>query len=126
MTSICDVVLKRKPDPRAQGIRAELVGLDTCSAAGIIANDSTPVLKLCRRLVAAGHDPAATLEVYRGAVLALTVKSIGEGAGLTVEDDTLGRPKFRRWRGPRGSGAAPPIARREVPATLLPWTEAAE
>jgi len=109
-----------KPDPGAQTIRAELVGSDTCLAAGFTANGSMPGLKLCRRLVEAGHDPAARLEVYRGAVLALTVKSIGEGAGLSVADDTLGRPKFRRWRGPRGSGAAPPIAQPEnsEPVTL--------
>jgi hypothetical protein len=60
-----------------------------------------PVLALCRRLVDAGIDPATPLEVWRGGVLALTVRSIGAGAGLTVADDRLGRPKFRRYTAPQ-------------------------
>jgi hypothetical protein len=35
------------------------------------------VCALCRRLVEAGHDPATPLEIYRGATLALRVRSIG-------------------------------------------------
>jgi hypothetical protein len=44
------------------------------------------VCALCRRLVEAGHDPAMPLEVYRGSTLALRVRSIGEAAGLTVNE----------------------------------------
>src|SRR5262245_22543025 len=67
-----------------QAIRADLVGSSTCSAAGITATSNTPVLVLCRRLLAAGLDPDTAVLVYRGAVLALRVRSIGEAARLTV------------------------------------------
>ena len=60
-------------------------------------------------LIAAGHDPRRPLEVFRGPVLALRIRSIGEAAGLTVEDSNRGTPILRRWRGPRGSGAASPM-----------------
>jgi hypothetical protein len=39
---------------------------------------------MCRALVAAGYDPSRPLHVYRGAALALKVRSIGEGARLRV------------------------------------------
>ena len=38
------------------------------------------MLALCRLLIDAGHSPELSLHVYRGATLALTVSSIGEGA----------------------------------------------
>ena len=42
--------------------------------------------------------PATPLEAYRGEVLCLRVRSIGEGAKLTVEDsDRLG-PWFTKYR----------------------------
>jgi hypothetical protein len=44
------------------------------------------VLALCRALVEAGHDPATPLEAYRGSTLCLRVRSIGEGAKLTVDE----------------------------------------
>ena len=74
-------VLAGEPDGQAsrptsyqiQAIRAELIGSDTCTAAGITARGNAPVLALCRQLLAAGHrSRPARLEVYRGATLALT------------------------------------------------------
>jgi hypothetical protein len=48
--------------------------------------------------------------VWRGDVLCLRIRSIGEAAQLTVEDDRHGRPRLRRWRNrARGCGAAPPV-----------------
>jgi hypothetical protein len=81
-------------------IRAELYETDDrsshrCTALGLLsAACDTPVLRLCRMLVAAGHDPSEPMEVYRGEVLALTVRSIGEGAKLTVNGST----RFARYR----------------------------
>src|SRR5262249_25005849 len=92
-----------------RSLRAELIGSDTCMAAGITARGHAPVLKLCRQLLAAGHDPTVRLEAYRGKVLCFVVRTIGKGAGLTVEDDKLGRPKVRRWHASSGSGAASPV-----------------
>jgi hypothetical protein len=65
-------------------IKAELIGDYTCSAAGITAQCFDPVLGLCRKLVAAGFDPAIPLEAWRGKVLCLRVSSIGEGAQLEI------------------------------------------
>jgi len=44
-------------------------------------------------LVTAGHDPERPLHPYRGNVLALWVRSIGEGAQLAIAGDGVG---FRR------------------------------
>ena len=72
---------RRDPQPT---IRVELAGSDTCSALGITARSSSPVLALCRRLLDAGHDRATPMQIFRGETLALTVRSIGEAAGLEV------------------------------------------
>jgi hypothetical protein len=88
-------------------IRAELTGCKSCTALGISVCAAAPVLAICRSLIAAGHDPHKQLRVYRGDVLCLIVRSIGEGAGLTVADDRLGRPKFRRHTAPQSDVAGP-------------------
>jgi hypothetical protein len=89
-----------------QALRADLIGSSTCTAAGITATGHAPVLALCRRLIAAGYDPDQALEVYRAAVLALTVRSIGVAARLTVRESTSdGRPRFARLNG----DGSPPI-----------------
>jgi hypothetical protein len=76
-------------------IEAELTGSTECSARGLTAHGPAPVLALCRALIGASYDPRRPLHVYRGQVLALKVRSIGEGARLTVAD-THGRPRLRR------------------------------
>jgi hypothetical protein len=92
-------------------IRATLVGSKRCEAEGIVACGYAAVLDLCRALIKAGYDPKRALHAYRGEVLALAVQCIGEGARLTVEDDSLGTPRLRRWRnGPGRYGAGSPIA----------------
>ena len=67
-------------------LRAEIIGDDRATCNGLEAQHNAPVLALCRKLVAAGHDPATPLEAYRGEVLCLRVRSIGEGAKLTVDE----------------------------------------
>ena len=74
-------------------IRAALIGSDRCEAEGISVRAVAPVLALCRKLVTAGHDPERPLHAYRGNVLALRVRSIGEGAQLAIAGDGVG---FRR------------------------------
>ena len=49
-----------------------------------------PVLAMCRALVAAGRDPMEPLEAYRGDVLCLKVRSIGEGAKLAIKRNGVG------------------------------------
>ena len=96
----------------AQGpIRAIVVGSDDCFAFGITARAHAPAFALARSLMEAGYDPNRPLNVYRKGVLALAIRSIGEGSRLTVEDDRYGRPHLRSWRNRRaGYGARPPVA----------------
>jgi hypothetical protein len=90
-------------------IRAEICRHDRCTAEGHTVRASAPVMAMCRELVAAGFDPGRPLEAYRGDVLALRVRSIGEGAGLTVEDNRFGTPVLRRWKARQGMVAALPV-----------------
>ena len=95
--------LFRRSTTNSNFIRAELIGSDTCSVAGITAHGHAPVLALCRELLAAGLDPDAAVEAYRAGTQALRVRSISEAARLTVEDDSRGTPRFRPWRGEAAS-----------------------
>ena len=103
----------------AKAIIAELIGSNTCTAAGVTVVDHAPVLALCRALVTAGQDLNRPLHAYRGDVLCLCVRSIGEGARLAVEDDRYGRPRLRRWRDRVRRYGAAPLARqiRDTAAT---------
>ena len=74
----------------AQPIPAQLSGSDTCTAVGRTAHGSTPVLAMCRELMAAGLNPDSALIVYRKGILALKVRSIAEGAGLEVTAKGVG------------------------------------
>jgi len=67
-----------------QPLQAKLDGNYTCSAAGFTGRGNTPVLVLCGKLIAAGLNPDQAMEVYRGGILALRVRSIGEGAKLRI------------------------------------------
>ena len=99
--------MKPVPKPASRGelsqasaslapIRATLVGSDHSEALGLTGHGYTPVLALCRALLAAGHDARRPLHAYRGDVLALKVCSIGEGAKLIVKKDRA-RPRFVPW-----------------------------
>ena len=79
-------------------ITATLSGDDTCEADGFTAVGYAPALDLCRLLVAAGRDRATSMQVFRDGVLSLRIRSIGEGAGLCVEDDKIGKPRFAKRR----------------------------
>ena len=71
-------------------IHAELAWNDHATACGIVARSSSPVLKLCRMLVDAGHDPGLPLEAWRNGTLCLRIRSIGEAAGLRVAAHGIG------------------------------------
>lgn len=98
-------------------IRAALIGSDRCVAGGISVCAAAPALALCRKLVSAGHDPRRPLHAYRGNVLALRVRSIGEGAQLAIAGDGVG---FRRRSGvaaaSRSDFANPPVAEQALPS----------
>jgi hypothetical protein len=95
----------------SNAIAAELRGDDVCVAFGVVARSSTPVLNLCRQLVAAGHDPTQPLEAWRDDTLCLRVRSIGEAAAFEIDSHGRGfRPLHNGgWARPmrqNGRGAA--------------------
>jgi hypothetical protein len=104
-------VERRKPSrlylKAEQLIQAELIGSSECRALRLVVRGAAPVLSLCRQLILTGHNPDLPLEAWRGGVRALRIRSIGIAAGLTVSDDRLGRPRFRRWPSTSDVGAAP-------------------
>src|SRR5262245_47813557 len=102
---------------------ADLSGSRACTGVGITASGTTPAIVLCRELIAAGLDPDAALEVYRAGTLALRIRTLREGAQLTVKTAGNGAPIFAVDAACRGA-AAPPISRHDT-AAILPWKEVA-
>jgi hypothetical protein len=96
-------------------IRAALFGSDQCRAEGCTVRAASPILETCRRLTQAGYDPDRPLHCYRGDILALRVRSIGEGAALTVKTAGNGSPIYAVLKGAAGS----PIDWRDGRATTL-------
>ena len=80
----------RLSSPTRPLIYADLCNDDACQALGITIESPSPLLDLCRALVEAGCDPATPLEAYRGNVLCLRVRSIGEAAKLKIGSDGVG------------------------------------
>jgi hypothetical protein len=83
---------------KLEAIGAELKGGETALACGLVVRSGSPLIVLCRQLVAAGHDPATPLEAYRGSTLCLIVRSIGEAADLEVSAKGIGFIKRHRRR----------------------------
>jgi hypothetical protein len=84
------IVVEQRPMTNYQAIRAVIVGTDQCEALGHKVRAAAPLLALCRDLIEAGHDPGRPLDVYRGDVLALRVRSISEAARLSIRGDGVG------------------------------------
>jgi hypothetical protein len=80
----------RSRKPTQGTLRAELIGFDRITCGDITVVCDYPVLKLCRVLVSHGFDPNIRLDCYRGAMLCMTVASIGQGAQLVVARDGVG------------------------------------
>jgi hypothetical protein len=90
-------------------LRAELLA-GVCCVGNLAVGGHTPVLALCRALIAAGHNPATPLDVYRGNTLALQVYSIGEAARLAVDEHNGTR--FAKWKPFCRSAGSPRIAQK--------------
>jgi Fe2+ transport system protein FeoA len=76
-------------------VHCELTGSDEASARGLTVHNSSPVLALCRRLLALGINPQTPVHCYRGPTLALRIRSIGEAAGLEINSSGTGFIKRR-------------------------------
>ena len=97
-------------------VRATLLGDNNCEAEGRAVRAHSPVLGMCRLLVNLGYDPDRPLEAYRGPELALRIRSIGQGAKLTVRENSKSGPYVVAWvpfdpDGPLSHNAPPPVAR---------------
>jgi hypothetical protein len=87
--------------PSSTTLHAQLSQFDTASALGIVATGSSPILLLCRKLVAAGYDPATPMDCWRGDTLCLSVRSIGQAASLEINAHGTGFiPHRARRAGP--------------------------
>lgn len=93
-------------------IVAELSGDDTCTVGNITVRAAAPTFAMSRRLIAAGFDPNCALHAFRGNTLALTIRTIAEGASLSIDE---GRSSFCRWK-PLSRAAVSPPMRRNVRA----------
>jgi hypothetical protein len=115
----------RKPNSKFP-VKAELTGSRYCKALGMVATGRTPVLALCRVLLAQSVDPDQALVVYRNSLEALRVRSIRDGAKLTVKEPDRGRPHFASWKAIPPSPVASPMRNSEPPLTgdWLEWPAA--
>jgi hypothetical protein len=104
----------------SEAIRAELTKSNIAAAEGITVKAQSPVLGLCRRLIAAGHDPATPLNVYRGKTLALRILGIGEARGLEIAGDGVGFRQVRRPDAPRPCVIAARLRNDRAPPQLCP------
>lgn len=88
-----DFIAKPKKKLPQAIINGKLTGSNCCTALGIIATGPSPVISLCRMLIAAGHDPGLPLHAFRGDTLCLTVYSICEAAKLDINGKSSGFKK---------------------------------
>ena len=81
----------------SNAIVCQLSSDSIASALGITVQSPSPILALCRQLVASStYASSAPLEAYRGDILCLQVRSIGEAAKLEIDGMS-----FRPIRGRR-------------------------
>ena len=97
-------------------ITAELIGHDRAQAGDIVVRSRSPVFTLCRALLAAGANPDSRLECFRGSVLALTVKSVGIGAKLTIRETVTDGPRVVRWKPLQDRDVFAPVRQNDDPA----------
>jgi hypothetical protein len=110
-SAVFKAVFADKPAPAA--IVAELVGADTVICTGKTTVSPTPILDLCRELIAEGFDAKASLMAYRNGVPAVTVTAIGKAAMLRIRGNGIGFEKLTR-------PTAPPVRQNGKPATGVP------
>ena len=117
---------KRPAQPRRarDPIIAAIIGSDNVAALGITVRSSSPLLCLCRALLAAGADPKQPLHAFRGDTLALTIRTLADGARLEINQHGTGFTA-RRERRAAPSIAATAAARAEGPGCAGRASEAA-
>jgi hypothetical protein len=83
----------------------------------LLGRSRTPLLDGTRALLAAGYPPNTILVMKHAASDDVALTSIiGAAARLTVNDNRLGAPQFRRWRAAGGDVPAPPVRHTRLPS----------
>jgi hypothetical protein len=100
-------------------LRCDLVGNDGAIAGDIMARGP---LDMCRRLLAAGADPATELLCYRNGQSALRIRSIGDGARLVVRETATDGPRFVTWKAFPRRAVEAPVRLNRKPAFGQPGT----
>ncbi len=106
-------------------IIAQLIGDDTAQVGDIIVRSRSPVFGLCRALLAAGANPNSKLECFRGSVLALTVKTIGLGAKLTIKENNWVGPKVVPYEAVSRDRVGRHVRQNDKPAPSTPCRQLA-
>ncbi len=76
----------------------------------MVERSTTPFCDAARVLLAEGVDPVTRVVMRHAGSLADALRStVGTAAGLTVADDTGGKPVFRTWK-PYDAGSAVAVA----------------
>jgi len=95
-------------EKQALVIGAEIDSSTNCRVGNHDTTGRTPIFGMCRELLAQGVSPDAAVEIYRAGILALTIRSLREGAGLTVDEHNGTR--FAKWKPFCHSAGSPRIA----------------
>jgi hypothetical protein len=122
-----------QPGRARDPIVAAITGSDTAVALDTAVRSHSPVLCLCRALLGAGMDPNQPLHAFRGDVLALTIRTLADGAWLEVSQHGTGFTARRERRAATsiavtaaGPTEGPGCAGRASEARRKPTPEAAE
>lgn len=109
----------RKEAAQPSPIWVELSGCYSASAEGVTVSyekrsRGAPICALARKLIAAGHDPAAKLLIYRRGTLCFLPSPLGRWASLTVAegDNSPHSARFVKFSPPRNSGPTAITSRR--------------
>jgi hypothetical protein len=104
--------LPKSPKQEVRTLRGDLIGCDLIVVDRLSVCSDTPILDACRKLVELGVNPRIDLHCFRNGRLAVTVRSIGEGARLEINGNGIGFTVRRRVvtaspvRNPKQSGNA--------------------
>ena len=78
-------------------VAAELIASHCCESLGSVGKGNSPVLSLCRSLLAAGFNPDQALDLYGAGTPALRVKNLRAGARQRVTEPDHERAHFCKW-----------------------------
>ncbi len=114
-------LVRETDDRRAYSTRGQLFD-GAVDGLAIVTRTTQPLMDAARVLLGDGTAPATPLALRHAGSAADALRStVGAAAGLTIKDDSVGKPVFRQWSpSPFNGGTAvpgsPPVRPAEVPA----------